>query len=143
MIPGDAHEYRNPYGDGKFTVTVTNTGNSKQLTALLTDGAKILGEQSVIVGLQGDFVAPDEDGRPRKIYYAWHEEVPPSVAVFSLDAGASATFELNTLKLVKDGLQFPNGGMRVYYNFIFGNVIQRNFFYYYSATHDKMVEELK
>lgn len=58
-----------------------------------------------------------------KTYFAWHEEVPANAKIFELDAGKSATFEIDTLKLIKDGISFPNGGMRVYFNFIIGNAI--------------------
>lgn len=69
--------------------------------------------------------------------------MPADAGILELDAGKSVTFEIDTLKLIKDGIHFPNGGMRVYFNFIFGDKMVRNFFYYYSATHDAMVEALK
>lgn len=33
--------------------------------------------------------------------------------------------------------------MRVYYDFVIGEQVVSDFFYYYSACHDKMVEALK
>lgn len=54
VIPEKRHEFRNPFGDGEFKITVTNTTKAPLVVpALLTRGNDILWDASLVV-VQGD-----------------------------------------------------------------------------------------
>lgn len=131
VIPPNAHEYRNPYGDGVFKLTITNTGKAARKTPLFVgvNSGKVYGELSTIA-------ASGDDEGSAKNYYTWDEKVDEEVKFLELAPGQAVDFEINCLKLKQ---QFPNGGMRVYYTFGVGNLVCANFFYYYSSVHDNMV----
>lgn len=61
VIPADAHEYKNPYGDGKFRITVTNRGNSAEPTAILQGVASstVYMEESIIACVSGKYYVWD------------------------------------------------------------------------------------
>lgn len=131
VIPPNAHEYRNPYGDGVFKLTIKNTGKTARKVPLFVgvSSGKVYGELSTVAASGND-----EEGDVN--YYTWDEKVDEEVKFLELEAGKSVDFEVNCLKLRQ---QFPNGGMRVYYTFGVGNLVCANFFYYYSSVHDNMV----
>lgn len=131
VIPPDANEYKNPYGDGVFKLTIKNTGKVARKVPLfvgVTSG-KVYGELSTIA-------ASGNDEESDVNYYTWDEKVDEEVKFLELAPGKSVDFEINCLKLKQ---QFPNGGMRVYYTFGVGNLVCADFFYYYSSVHDSMV----
>jgi hypothetical protein len=47
---------------------------------------------------------------------------------------------VNTLQL-GNGVSWPRGGSRIHFTFALGDVSAGNFFYYFSALHDKMREK--
>jgi hypothetical protein len=122
-------KWKNDYGDGRFKVTVTNTGAKPvEVPALLAvggDPAKISWADSLV------FV--DE-----------HVRVLPGGGVaglkpVTLAAGQSVSGVVDTLLL--DGVQWPRGGSRIYFQFGLGELAARNFFYYFSDLHDKIREQ--
>lgn len=129
VIPADAHEYRNPYGDGMFTITFKNAGSEEAAIPVFADAAthEPLLEQSVICVV---------NGKP----HVFPEALPAKVEVVKLAPGQELKGTINTLKLPT--VEWPNGGMRVYFTFAFGGLTCSNFFYYYSSTHDPMREAL-
>eukprot|EP00702_Spironucleus_salmonicida_P006894 EST48185.1 hypothetical protein SS50377_11668 [Spironucleus salmonicida] len=129
VIPADVKEFQNPFGDGKFTVSVTNNGPKQICKALFADasGAPLF-EQSLIA------ISEQEP-------HVWSQALPASIKQVEFEAGQTITGEVDTLKI--QNISWPQGGMRVYFTFVLGDLMSANFFYYYSSCHDSMVEARK
>ena len=125
IIPSGAHEFHNPYGDGKFTVTIKNLKTTAQVMPVLFEkSGKVMIEESL-------FVIADE-GR-----HVWPGAELSGVKQVEFAAGEEKAFEIDTLKIKT--IEWPNGGNRIYFKFVLGGLIAENFFYFYSACHDKLV----
>ncbi len=123
-------KWQNPYGDGRFRVTLTNANKeAEQLPALLADAeGNILWRHSLVIISDGNMYAPHRD-----------MPIPADVRSAQIDGGKSVTYEVNTLAL--QGIAWPRGGRRVQFTFAVGEKSATNFFYYYSKLHDPMVDE--
>lgn len=117
------------YGDGTFKITVKNT-TAKDVTvpAVLTTGREVLWADSVVFLYKDKPLLLPTAGKVTK------ESKP-----LELKAGESVSGEVNALLL--DGVEWPRGGMRVYFDVAVGEKAVNQFFYYYSAVHDPMREE--
>ena len=116
------------FGDGKFKLTVKNTGdNPVKVPALLTDGKTVFWADSVIVTTTGGAKLLGAAGRAT------------GTLPVELKAGESVSGVIDTLTL--PDVNWPRGGQRVYFDFCLGEKSANNFFYYYSTVHDPMREE--
>jgi len=130
IIPKNAHKFRNPFGDGKFRVTVTNTNKiAADVAALITDGGKIAWADSLFL-LSG--------GKPYLLPGAGGLKDPRPT---TLKAGESVSAVIDTLPL--QGVSWPRGGYRIYFTFCLGERTASSFFYYLSRHHDKLRDALK
>jgi len=119
-------KYRNPFGDGKFTVTVTNTTDAAvDVPALLTDGKTVFWADSLFVIVRKKVHLLPGAGRLTK-----------DVRPVRLEPGKSATTVIDTLPIA--GISWPRGGSRVRFLFCLGEKSASNFFYYYSKHHDAL-----
>ena len=127
--PRVLQKYQNPFGDGQFKVTVTNTSDkAADVPALLSDGRKILWSKSLVV--------IDRD-TPRLLPSAGAlvGEVRPA----RLEGGKGVSTVIDTLVL--EGVRWPRGGSRVRFLFCLGELSADNFFYYSSRHHDGLRRE--
>lgn len=117
------------YGDGLFKISVKNT-TKKDVTvpAVLTNGKDILWADSVLFLYNGKPLVLPTAGRVTK-------ETKP----LALKAGEEVSGEVNSLLL--DGVDWPNGGSRVYFDIAVGERAMNNFFYYHYKVHDALREE--
>lgn len=129
IIPPDATEYGNPFGNGEFKITVTNKTGAGVMVPVVQVGSKYDFEQSLVITV----VTSEEDPSVRCIF---PENVPAGAEMTLIPAGGSISGTVNTLKL--KGIEWPSGGSRVYFNFGLGGLVAQNFFYYYSSIHDAM-----
>ena len=123
-------KFRNDmYGDGRFKVTLTNaTKGVATVAAVVTEGkGGILWADSVLLMVKG---------KPH--VFPGGGKVTAESKPLVLKAGESVTAELDTLAV--DGIEWPRGGQRVYFDFLLGEKSANNFFYYFSAVHDPMRE---
>lgn len=118
------------FGDGSFKVSVTNTTKvDATINALLTDGkGTILWGDSVFLSLRGKNYPFPTMGRVTK-------ETQP----LKLKAGETVSGELNTLPVA--GIPWPNGGSRIYFDFVLGEKSVNQFFYYHINVHNAMRDE--
>ncbi len=123
-------KWANPYGDGLFKITVTNTTKKAvEVPALLADGkGRTLWADSLVIVWRGKSLLLPEAGG-----------IGADVRSVRLEAGASVTTEINALKL--KGVGWPRGGSRVYLRFALGEKSGESFFYYLSRHHDKLREQ--
>lgn len=141
LLAGDAVEFtaeqipaENPqkfkndmFGDGKFKVTVKNTSDKDvEVPALLTDGKTIFWADSLFVLVKN---------QPHLLIGAGRATAAKPV---KLKAGESVTGVIDTL--LADGVEWPRGGQRVYFDFVLGEKSANNFFYYFSQLHDPLRE---
>lgn len=139
IIPEDARQYVNTYGDGKFKITLKNTTDKKlQVPAVLAiqnDPNLVLVDESLVVLHKGKPVFRPQtdwfDVRTQKL------EMFQGPTPVEIEPGKSFSFELNTLEL--QGIDWPRGGSRVQFTFALGDQAQTNFFYYFSKHHDKLL----
>jgi len=131
IIPAGFKEFRNPYGDGKFRVSVANASDKAvTVPALFTDGKQVLWASSLVIlgpdGASPDsvFLLPADAGAG--------DEIKP----VTLQPGERLDAEVNTLRL--QGVSWPRGGSRVYFRFCLGELAAADFFYYFSAHHDPL-----
>jgi len=124
--PKKLEKFRNPYGDGEFKITVSNRNNAEvEVLALLqTDGGIAWDDSLVFVVHDKIHVLP----APAK------EEKFRSVR---LKANESVSTIVNTLAL--KGVSWPRGGSRVGIQVALGELARTNFFYYFSAHHDRLL----
>lgn len=113
-------KYQNPYGDGLFKVTLENTTHDTvKIPAVLNEDGSINWEKSVSIICEDRVVNAAEE-----------------TSSFKLAPKSKVVGEINTLKL--NGINWPNGGSRIYFVFNMNGEKAYNFFYYYSAIHDAM-----
>jgi hypothetical protein len=117
-------QWTNPDGDGQYKVTVTNSSDQPiRIPALLTDGQRILWDESLAIICQGKaYPAPGAKG------------VTSAVQSAELAAGQSVSTVINALRL--DGPEWPRGGYRIEFQFCLGELSQTKSFYYMSRHHD-------
>ncbi len=124
VIPEKVQEFRNPFGNGQFKVTVKNTSDKPiEVPALLTDGKTIFWSDSMLVMYQNQPLMLGDAGRAK------------AAKPVQLKAGESVSGIINTLTII-DGVEWPRGGSRVYFDFALGEKTASNFFYYFSQLHD-------
>jgi len=125
VIPKNVHEWRNPYGDGKFRVTVTNTNKIEaDVPALITDGAKVAWADSLVILCRGKTYVLPTAGQLK------------TAKATTLAAGGSVSTVVDLLPI--QGIQWPRGGSRVHFTFCLGDRSYPNFFYYFSRLHDPL-----
>ena len=126
VVPADVQKYVNPFGDGQFKVTVTNTGKSEtEVPALLAEGGEVRWADSLVV------ITPDEAAR--LLPGTGRLRAPKPVR---LKPGEGVSGLIDVLPL--DGVSWPRGGSRVYFAFALGELTAQNFFYYSSSHHDEV-----
>jgi hypothetical protein len=127
VLPEKRHEFRNPHGDGKFKIVVTNRSDRPvTVPALLTDGTTICWEDSLVVLWAGrSFVLPGAGKRT-------------ATQSVRLKAGESVSTVVDVLPL--QGVEWARGGWRLYFQFCLGEKATTNFFYYHSGHHDPLRE---
>jgi hypothetical protein len=141
VIPEDAKQYVNSYGDGKFKITLKNTTEKKlsipALLAVENDSKMMLLDESLVVLHQGKPVF-----RPQKNWFSTVMQImrlSSAPKPVEIEPGKTFSFEFNTLEL--QGIDWPRGGSRVQFTFALGGQAQTNFFYYFSRHHDKLLPE--
>lgn len=127
VLPEKRHEFRNPFGDGQFKITVTNRSDKPvTVPALLTDGKTIFWEDSLVVLWAGkSFVLPGAG----KLTAAQPVQLKPGESVLTV---------VDVLPL--QGVEWARGGWRLYFQFCLGEKTTTNFFYYHSGHHDALRE---
>lgn len=125
VIPAQVEKFKNPYGNGQFKVTVTNTTDKPvEVPALLTDGNTVFWDDSIVVIYQS-----------RPLLLAGAGKATGTKPV-QLKPGQSVSGVIDTLPV--RGVMWPRGGSRVYFDFALGEKVRSNFFYYYSTLHDPL-----
>ena len=125
VIPKTAHKFRNPQGDGRFKLTVTNTNPVPvDVGALLTDGGKIAWADSLVFLHGGKALLHPAAGRLTR----------PTAT--RLKAGQGVSTVIDTLPI--EGITWPRGGWRVHFTFCLGERTANGFFYYLSRHHDPL-----
>jgi len=124
--PKESIKWTNPDGDGEYKITVTNaTENSISVPALLSDGNKILWEESLAILCQKKaYTCPGCKG------------VIGEVRPAQLKPGESVSTVVNVLRL--KGPEWPRGGYRIEFRFCLGEKSQTKSLYYMSRHHDKL-----
>ncbi|NQU20203.1 MAG: hypothetical protein HQ567_02900 [Candidatus Nealsonbacteria bacterium] len=119
-------KWTNPDGDGEYKITVTNaTDKPIAVPALLSDGDKILWQESLAILCQGKaYVCPGSQG------------VSQQVQPTKLQPGQSVSTVVNALRL--KGPEWPRGGYRIEFRFCLGEKSRTMSFYYMSRHHDKI-----
>lgn len=129
VLPENRHEFKNPFGDGQFKITVSNPGEKPIVVpALLKEGEKILWEESLVI-----FTG----GTPQVLPGKGKLSAAPKPVMLGPKEKVSGT--IDTLAL--PGVSWPRGGSRVYFTFALGEQAADNFFYYFSNLHDAMREK--
>ena len=127
-------KWRNPNGDGEFTVTVTNTSDKPvTVPALLARGEganqKILWAESLFALNAG-----------KAFFLPGAGQVPADVHAATLKPNESVSTVINTLRFV--GVTWPRGGYRIYFQLCLGELSAEAQFYYYSKHHDPIRKAL-
>jgi RNA polymerase sigma factor (sigma-70 family) len=128
--PAVAVKYANPDGDGEYRIALKNTTDKAvAIEALLSDGQKILWEESLVILCQGKvYSAPGAVGVKQ----------PPQAV--TLKPGESVSTVVNVLRL--QGPEWPRGGYRIEFQFALGEKSVTQSFYYMSKHHDPLRERL-
>jgi hypothetical protein len=123
-------KYGNPDGDGEFRVTVKNaTKKPVSIPALLSDGNKVLWNESLVILCQG------------KVYLLpGAEKVKRAPRPTVLPPGKAISTVVNVLRL--KGPEWPRGGYRIEFLFALGEKNVTHSFYYLSRHHDPLREKL-
>jgi len=131
VAPAKSIRWTNPDGDGEYKITIENrTDKTIVVPALLSQGEKILWEESLVIVCQGkSYPCPGSMGVRR------------TVGSTKLAPGQSVSTVVNTLRL--DGPKWPRGGYRIEFQFCLGEASQTKSFYYMSRHHDGIREALK
>jgi hypothetical protein len=129
-VPPSVAVNANPDGDGEYRITVKNTTDKAvALPALLSDGQKILWEESLVILCQGKvYTAPGAVGVKQ----------PPQAV--TLKPGEAVSTVVNVLRL--QGPEWPRGGYRIEFQFALGDRSATQSFYYTSKHHDPLREKL-
>lgn len=124
-------QFRNPDGDGEYSLTVTNpTDGEIEIPALLTDGKNIRWDESIVIRVQDKaYPVPGATGDVAAL--------KPVV----LKAGESVTGKVNALAL--SGPDWPRGGYRIEFQFCLGERSATQSFYYFTAHHDPIRNALQ
>jgi hypothetical protein len=124
--PKERQEFKNPFGDGQFKITIANTGKmAVTVPALIKDGDEIRWHESlVIVCRDKPYLLPSTG--------ALNKPLPVELA-----PGESVSTTVDTLLLDGD-VPWPRGGSRIMFTFALGETAADNFFYYFSNLHDAM-----
>lgn len=122
--PKKKFEFKNPDGDGEYTLTVKNdTDQELEVPALLTDGKTVHWNESIVIRIQGkNHPIPGSTGRVA--------DLKPVV----LKPGESVSGVVQALAL--NGPSWPRGGSRVEFQFCLGERSVTQSFYYFSNHHD-------
>ena len=137
VLPAQQQAYGNPFGDGKFTIRVTNRGDTLlEVPALRTDGHTILWADSLLVLSESVFSWLPGWGRLAYLLPgAGHAQGSRPVR---LRPGESVATVVDVLPLTR--LQPRMGGGRIYYQFCLGELSTINFFYFSRELHDPLRE---
>ena len=120
-------KWTNPDGDGLYKLTVTNTSSQpRDVAALLTDGKKILWNESIVILCQKKAQPPALCAK----------RIPKTVKPVTLEPGQSVSGEVNAFGI--KGIEWPRGGYRVEFLFCLGEKSVKQSFYYMSKHHDKI-----
>jgi hypothetical protein len=123
-------KYGNPDGDGEYKITVKNTTTKPvSIPALLSDGQKVLWNESLVILCQG---------KAYSIPGAQKVKRAPKPTV--LQPGKSISTVVNALAL--QGPEWPRGGYRIEFRFALGEKNVTQSFYYLSKHHDPIREKL-
>jgi RNA polymerase sigma factor (sigma-70 family) len=134
VLPAAVNPNRNPYGDGRFTVTVTNRGaKAVAVPALLSDGKNILWEDSLVVL---DVSTETNHGTPCFLPGAGKAGKAKAVQAVVLQPQESVSATVDVLRA--RGVYFSPGGARYYYRFCLGEKSVMDFFYYHSDHHEPL-----
>jgi hypothetical protein len=126
VLPPARQEFKNPYGNGEFKVSVGNpTEKELEIPALLTDGKKILWADSVLA-FYGD--------QPKILPGAGKAT---SLEPVRLKPGETVSGIVDVLPL--DGISYP-GGARIYFDFVLGDRVANNFYYHLNNFHGPLRE---
>ncbi len=129
--PKNLQEFKNPFGDGQFKITVTNTGKmGLSVPALFQDGDEIRWHDCLVLVCQNKSYVLPSSGPIKN---------PQPV---ELAPGESVSTTIDTL-LLPDDVPWPRGGSRILFTFAIGEAAADNFFYYFSSLHDGMRAESK
>jgi hypothetical protein len=123
-------KYGNPDGDGEYRITVKNS-TQKPITvpALLSDGRKVLWNESLVVICQG------------KVYsIPGAEKVRSAPKPTVLEPGQALSTVVNVFGL--KGPEWPRGGYRIEFRFALGEKNVTHSFYYLSRHHDPLRQKL-
>jgi hypothetical protein len=122
-------KFGNPDGDGEYKVSVKNPSDkAASVPALLTDGGKILWNESLVILCQGRvYPSPAAEG------------VKKAPQPATLKPGETVSTVVNVLQL--QGPQWPRGGSRVEFLFALGEKSSTQSFYYLSKHHDPLREK--
>ncbi|MFN3198949.1 MAG: hypothetical protein ACE366_11130 [Bradymonadia bacterium] len=130
VAPEQDVKWSNPFGDGKFKITVTNT--SKEIVtvpALLEKGGEILWDESLLyVHLGQAHAMPNAKGMPA-------DANPARIA-----PGYSVSTVVDMLPIDYEGWA---GGAREQFTFAIGDASVTSFFYYQRTYHDPMRAEAR
>jgi len=127
IIPEKIVKYTNEYGDGKFTIKVTNISDKPvTIPALLKSKNKILWKQSLVFIVHDKSYIMDD-----------MKQLPSDIEAVTLKANQTISTEINTLEL--QNMRWPQGGRRIYYKFCLGEQSADNFFYYLTRWHGKLL----
>lgn len=141
IIPEKTRRFVNPFGNGRFRVTVRNTTEQPlEVPALLTVPAPAVAPVPAFD--EGDIAWANsvliiEDNTVHVLDAATKPD--PRVKPVTLAPGQSVSTAIDTLKL--SGVDWPRGGSRVYFRFALGDRVAESFFYYRSDFHDTLRRE--
>jgi len=131
IVPNDTRKHVNPFGNGKFRITVTNRRNAEATVhALLQQNGTVRWKARLLfmnhsgVHVHPGASAPGADVRP-----------------VTLGSGESVETTVNVMRL--KNVDWPDGGSRVYFRFGLGDRIAESFFYYKSDYHDRIRKKLQ
>jgi hypothetical protein len=117
--PVEIHKYENAFGDGQFTLTVTNRSNEPvEIPALRTDGQTILWADSIVVLSGSLFYWLPGGGRMAYLLPGAGHAAPTQPV--RLAPGESVSTIIDVLSLT--AFQVRPGGARLYYQFYLGVV---------------------
>lgn len=123
--PAQEIQFTNPDGDGKFTLTLTNTTDAPvELAAVPVRGEEILWQEAILLHI---------DGQSYPLPGAGQSLV--DTAPLILAPGQSVQTTLNALI---EGPAWPRGGSRIALGFLVGDQARTLLFYYMSRHHDAL-----
>ena len=128
IIPPGVDPFRNPYGDGRFKVTVTNRGDRPvTVPALLANGKNILWADSLVVI---DISTVSNRGATCLLRGAGAIAKAKDLRPVELQPGESVSAEVDVRHA--HGVAFQPGAARYYFRFCLGEKSATSFFYFRS-----------